>query len=117
MRLLFLLPLALAACDMGHLGNPLLLPIGAVTTAVGNAGYEARRNKLSDYVNAHHNDILADIQAGNGPALTHALDLAKVHPSARADLLARLQKDFAMYRDNTAEARENLVVTLMVHGL
>ena len=102
---------------MGHLGNPLLLPIGAVTTAVGNAGYEARRNKVSDYVSAHHRDILVDIQAGNGPALTTALDLAKVHPKARAELLALLKKDFAMYKDNTADARENLVVTLMVHGL
>lgn len=117
MRFLILLPFALAGCDMGHLGNPLLLPVTAVTTAVGNASYDARRQKVSDYVYAHHRDILADIQAGNGPALTAALKLAKVPPKARPELLARLKQDFAMYKDDTPDARENLVVTLMVHGL
>ncbi len=117
MRLLFLLPVALAGCDMGHLGNPVLLPVSALITAVGNAGYDARRQKLSDHVSAHHPDILRDIRAGTGPALTTALDLAGIAPATRPDLLALLKKDFSLFQADTPKSRENLVVTLMVHGV
>lgn len=52
MRILLLLPL-LAACDAGHLGNPLTLPVRAVASGIENARYDARRDKVSDYLRAH----------------------------------------------------------------
>ncbi len=108
--------LALGGCDMGHLGNPLMWPGMAIGNAVGNSTYNARRKKVSDHVNTHQFEILTDIGVGGGPALDKAFDLAGVHKSSRAQVLRTFQKDIAMFRPNTAEAREQLVIALMVNG-
>ncbi len=108
--------LALGGCDMGHLGNPLMWPGMAVGNAVDNAGYNARRKRVSDHVAAHQLEILTDIGTGGGPTLSKAFDLAQVHRSNRPQVLRSMQKDIAMYRPNTAEAREQLVIALMVNG-
>ena len=49
MRILLVLPL-LAACDAGHLGNPLTLPVRAVASGIEKAHYDARRDKVSGYL-------------------------------------------------------------------
>ncbi|WP_428540125.1 hypothetical protein [Profundibacter sp.] len=108
--------LALGGCDMGHLGNPLMWPGMAVGSAVENTTYNARRKKVSDHVNAHQFEILTDIGVGGGPALDKAFDLARIQTTNRAQVLRTLQKEIAMYRPNTAEAREQLVIALMVNG-
>ncbi len=114
--ILGVMALVLGGCDMGHLGNPLMWPGMAVGNAVENTTYNARRKKVSDHVNAHQFEILTDIGVGGGPALGKAFDLARVPEENRAQVLRNFQKDIAMYRPNTAKAREQLVIALMVNG-
>lgn len=117
MRLIAIcLMLGLAACDMGHLGNPLIWPVAAVGNGVENARYGARRKQVLRHVTAQHGAIITDIAAGGGPALTIAADLAGVSEQHRPELRASLQHDIAKFTPNTAETRELLVVWLMVHG-
>ena len=52
MRALALICL-LAACDTGHLGNPLTLPARAVATGIENAGYQARRDRVTAFLTDH----------------------------------------------------------------
>lgn len=117
MRLIAIcLMLGLAACDMGHLGNPLAWPAVAVGSGVENARYGARRKQVTRHVNAQYAAVIADIAAGGGPALTIAADLADVSEQRRPELRASLQRDIAKFTPNTAETRELLVIWLMVHG-
>ena len=46
-----------------HLGNPLLLPIGAVTTGVENGFYNARRKRVAAYIAANKPALRADVIA------------------------------------------------------
>jgi len=108
--------LTLGGCDMGHLGNPVMWPRMAVGNAVENTTYNTRRKKVSNHVNAHQLEILADIGVGGGASLTKAFDLARVSETNRPSVLRRMQSDIAMYRPNTAQAREHLVIALMVNG-
>ncbi|HHI70900.1 MAG TPA: hypothetical protein ENJ91_07840 [Rhodobacteraceae bacterium] len=106
----------LAGCDMGHLGNPLLWPVGAVSTTVENASYGAKRKKVENYVAAHQFEMISDIAVGGGPAISKGMDLAGIPQARRPEFLPILKEDIAMFRPNTPEAREKLVIALMVHG-
>lgn len=108
--------LGLAACDMGHLGNPLGWPGSAVGNGIENASYAARRKHVTTHVAAHYSGIITDIKIGGGPALTQAADLAGVAATNRPELLRSLQNDHAKFTPDTPEARERLVIWLMVHG-
>ena len=108
--------LMLGACDMGHLGNPVMWPGMVVGGGLENASYNARRGKVKAHVNAHHSDILADIQRGGGPALSTGADLARVPKAARAEMLRMLKQDYAKFSPDTDQAREMLIIWLMVHG-
>ena len=108
--------LALGGCDMGHLGNPLMWPGMAVGNAVENAGYNARRKRVSGHVEAHQFEIISDIAVGGGPSLSKAFDLAQVVNQARPEVRGILKQEIAKFRPNTKEAREQLVIVLMVHG-
>lgn len=108
--------LTLTGCDAGHLGNPALWPGMAVGSGIENASYNARRKQVQGHVTAHQGEILADIRTGNGPALTKAMDLARVPVKIRAGLVQMLKQDIAKFTPDTPHAREQLVVWLMVHG-
>ena len=108
--------LVLGACDMGHLGNPVMWPGMIVGGAIENASYDARRKRVSDHVAANYNALIADIRAGGGPTLTKAADLAIVHPTARATMRQDLRNDLGKFTPDSPAARENLVVWIMVHG-
>ena len=110
------LVLALAGCDMGHLGNPILWPGMIVGGGIENATYNARRKRVEDHVNAHQADIISDVRAGGGPALTTGMNLAAVHPSTRPELLRVLRDEVDNYTPDTPQAREQLVIVFMVHG-
>ncbi len=106
------LPLLVAcSAEANHLGNPLTWPAAAVTTALSNASYDARRAKVTAFVNAHHRAIISQASAKGGPAYLQALSLAQVPENRRASLKAELTNN-PIYADNA----EALVVALMVHG-
>jgi len=111
-----ILVLALGGCDMGHLGNPVMWPGMAVGSVIENASYNARRKQVSKHVAAHYSDILADIRAGGGPALTLGADLARIPAAARPALIRTMQSDIAKFTPDSKQTRERLVVWFMVHG-
>lgn len=102
---------ACAGSTPSHLPNPVLLPVYGIGSAIENAGYNARRKKVSDHVSAHHATLVREINAGGGPDLSRAMDLARVPASDRAELRVRLRQDLALY-----QTVEPLVVAFMVHG-
>lgn len=113
----FLLPivLMLSACDPSqpsHLGNPLLLPGQAISNSVQNAQYNTRRGQVEIFVKTNFDALIVDIDAGGGPTLTQAMDLARVQAPTRPILALRLKSDMAIYR----KSPDALVVALMVHG-
>jgi hypothetical protein len=117
MRIIWLgLVLALGGCDMGHLGNPVMWPGMVVGGGIENASYNARRKRVSGHIMAHQAEILADIRAGGGPALTTGADLARVPDAVRPEMIRIMQSDIAKFTPDTAQAREQLVVWFMVHG-
>lgn len=115
MRLLPLLVLPiLMSCssEANHLGNPLLLPINGISTAVQNAAYRERRGQVEIAVKSTWPRILGDIEAGNGPTLSDAMNAARIPESDRPTRILQLQGDLPLYRGQP----ENLVVALMVYG-
>lgn len=104
MRALLLMFL-LAACDAGHLGNPLTLPIRGAATAIENASYTARRNQVSDYLAANR----AALATPEGQAGLWAV--STVPPDRRAKVLAEI----AALPDG-AGWTEQATVIVMVHS-
>ncbi|WP_368183477.1 hypothetical protein [Aestuariibius sp. HNIBRBA575] len=115
MRLFPLIPILLVtACSDGanHLGNPLLWPFHAGTSAAQNAVYQQRRGAVEVYVKSHHAEMIHDIQAGSGPHLSTAMDIAQVPAEDRPARIVQLQGDVGIYTANVGA----LVVALMVYG-
>ena len=111
--MLFALPV-LAACsnEANHLGNPLLLPVSGIGTALENAAYNERRGRVEVIVKTNHAAILDDILAGGGPTLTDAMDAARIPAEDRPARIIQLRSDFGLYQTNPGA----LVVALMVYG-
>ena len=105
------LPL-LAACstEANHIGNPILLPVGALSSALGNAAYGQTRGKVEVFVKTNHPALIADIRNGGGPTLTQAFDIAEVPKPIRGQHTLQLQSDLALYSTNI----EALIVAIMV---
>lgn len=111
--LIFALPL-LAACSnqANHLGNPFLLPLSGISTAVENAAYNERRGAVELLVKTNHPALLQDIRTGGGPTLTDAMATAGVPLTDRDARIVQMQRDFGLYQ-NTPGA---LVTALMAYG-
>jgi hypothetical protein len=112
----FMALLFLAGCSTNapnHIGNPLLLPVRGITTGIGNAVYNTRRNKVSRFVRANHNALKQDIVAGKGNMLTRAFAVARVPAKKHTELVAELQSRPDLYLTTNPEM---LVITLMVYG-
>lgn len=102
----------LAACtgEANHLGNPLLLPVNAIGSAIGNGAYNQRRGKVETFVKSNHPTLIADIRAGGGEALTEAYNIANVPNQIRPEHTLQLQSDLALYQ----AILEALIVAIMV---
>jgi len=115
MRLLALFPLTLmAACsgEANHLGNPLLLPINGLLTGIENAAYNERRGQVEIAVKSSWPNVLDEIEDGNGPNLSAAMNAARIPEVDRPARVLQLQGDLPLYVGQP----ENLVVALMVYG-
>lgn len=103
MRLLLVIPF-LAACDAGHLGNPLTLPARTIGAAASNAVYDARRGRVSDYLSVHTTELTdPEIQAG-------LWEIAPVPPQTRPKVLSEI----AALEDGQ-DWVEQATVIVMVH--
>ena len=108
--LLFLGFTAACTTEANHLGNPFVLPVSALGTALSNASYNETRGKVEIYVKTNHPALIADIRRGGGPALTQVFEIAKVPKEIRAPHTLQLQSDLALYSSNL----EALIVAIMV---
>ena len=105
MRLLLLI-LPLAACDGGHLGNPLTLPVRGVVSGLENASYAARRDTVSTYL-AHHRTHL------NDPGIQSGLwDIAPIPPKRRAKVL----REIAALMDSPDWVEQATVIVMVHHN-
>lgn len=114
MRLSLIPLVCLAACsdEANHLGNPLMLPISGISTAIGNAAYDARRGEVEVIVKSNHPTLLNEIADGGGPVLTQAMDAARIPVAERPARVLQMRGDIGLY----AEAPGALVTALMVYG-
>lgn len=110
---LFLLPLLLACSgEANHLGNPLLLPISGLATAAENAAYNQRRGQVELLVKTNYPEILQEIDAGGGPTLWQAMQIARIPLEDRPARITQLQGDKQIYAGSPGA----LVTALMVYG-
>lgn len=113
MRRFLLVFAGLAACaEPSHIPNPILLPGAAISTAVENSVYNARRSKVKSYVQDNQIAVESDMRAAEGPNLTQAMTLAKVPEAEQTALAQLLRADQHIYLGDP----EALTVALMVHG-
>jgi hypothetical protein len=112
----FMALLLLTACAPSapnHMGNPLLLPVGALTTGVGNGFYNHRRSKVSRFVSQNFVQLKKEALAGGGPTLSQAMSIARVTPVRQPELIADLKANPKLYFSTD---QEQLVIALMVYG-
>lgn len=104
--------LVLTCCtsEANHLGSPLLLPINAIGTAIGNAAYGQTRGQVEVFVKTNHPALIADIRAGGGATLSEVFDIADVPQAVRAPHTLQLQSDLQLYETNL----DALIVAIMV---
>lgn len=93
---LIVLTLLLAACSgqASHIGNPIMLPVSGIATAVSNAGYQARRNRVSAYLAANSTSIRSEAKAKPGLAFAELSRIARIPAGKIADVqreIAELQ--------------------------
>lgn len=112
MRLLLLAPLALAACASGWSPSAVLMPGLEIGAASQEPDYAARRGATELAVKSSWPAIVAEIGAGGGPALTAAMDAARVPAADRPTRLYQLAQEQGTY----AQSPETLVSALMVWG-
>jgi len=114
MRIPLISLIFLAACsgDANHIGNPLLLPVNALTSATENAIYSQRRGQVEIAVKSSFDRIIPDIRAGGGPAISTAMETAGVPLAERPARITQLRGDIGLYEDNPGA----LVTALMVYG-
>lgn len=106
------LALALSACtgEANHLGNPLTWPFQAAANRMQNADYERTRGAVEVYVKTHHPELVRDLRAGGGPALTEAFDIADAPQEIRAPHTLQMQSNLDLYEQDLGA----LVVAIMV---
>ncbi|MEX3014315.1 hypothetical protein [Gymnodinialimonas hymeniacidonis] len=107
--LLLLLP----ACDAGHLGNPLLLPVTGLATAVENASYNSRRARVSNLLAANQPAIMAEALSQPGPALSALYQTAQIPPASQPAVLRDLAEISAAPPPDWVE---RATVIAMVHS-
>ena len=111
--------LTLTACTHGasHLPLPHQLPGAAVGSAIDNASYKARRNKVKAAIQPHVDFIMADAARGGGPTFDMTCRVANVSPGKCAELLGQIAQDDHIYQVGTfSERLEKLTVAFMVYG-
>ncbi len=113
-RFSLLIPLFLAGCsgEANHLGNPLMWPANALTSATENAIYNQRRGQVEVIVKSGFNQIIPEIRAGGGATLTEAMDAALIPAGDRPARVTQMQGDLGIYDGNP----EALITALMVYG-
>lgn len=108
--------LILLGCTNGnanHIGTPLLLPVGAVTTGLENTFYNARRKRVAHFITTNKPALYADVIAGYGHTLNELYKIAKTPTKNQPALAHELSRGQTQY---FVEDPEPMVVAVMVHS-
>ena len=113
--------MGMAGCSTGPSHIPPLwqLPGAAVSSAVSNAAYDARRSDVKRLVTRDERAMIGEIERGGGPALDRAMDAARIPPENRPGVIAELGSAPDIYRRSDDRSRmdiEAVTVALMVYG-
>jgi hypothetical protein len=112
----------LTACssndDGNMIGAPWTWPGAIVSSGISNAIYDARRNRVKDYITTNFDAITAQARVGEGALLIEAARLAEVPDHRRAELYAQLRDNYATFFDKPTreEAIEAVTVAFMVYS-
>ncbi len=114
---LLLFPACASANDGSHLPRPWEIPGAVIGGGIENSLYKARRGRVKAHVAANFDAIMAEMQAGYGPALERGFGLAKVKAEKRPQLIREVLSHPEIYLEGTRpEQIEKLTVAFMVHG-
>ena len=116
--LLFCLLLLASCTQTSHVPAPWQLPGAAVGTAIDNAMYGSRRNKVKTFIQNNYASLKADVTADQGETLSELFKIANVK-SKQTELLKELQNPESAYVVNASlseEGLEKLTVAVMVHS-
>lgn len=111
-HLALILPLIAAACTQAGAPLPGWLAPGVGLGQIGQPGHLQDRAAVEVHVKANLPAILAEIAAGNGPALGRAYDLAGVPATDRAARTIQLQGDLPLWTASPGA----LVGALLAYG-
>ena len=110
--LIYLIFVAACSGETNDLGNPFLLPVNALTAASENTIYNQRRGRVEVAVKSTFNQIIPEIRAGGGPAITTAMVAAGISGQDRPARLIQLRGDIRIYENNPGA----LITALMVYS-
>lgn len=110
--LIYLIFVAACSGEANHLANPFLLPVNAMTSATENTIYNQRRGRVEVAVKSTFNEIIPEIRAGGGPAITSAMEAAGIPTEDRPARLIQLRGDIRIYENNPGA----LITALMVYS-
>ncbi len=108
----------LAGCsgEASHIPPLWQLPGAAISSAIGNAGYDAKRGRVKQMVTRNERAIAMEIDAGGGVRLTEAMRAARIDPAIYGTVLKELRDHPDIYRSGDGLKIEPVTVALMVHG-
>ncbi len=107
MRYIWFSLLTLPAC-----AEDVWLPIPGIATPEETTAYSENRGAVELFVKTNYDAILTQIDAGNGPQLNEAFNLADVPENERPARVLQLQSDLPLYNENPGA----LVTALTVYG-
>jgi hypothetical protein len=110
--LIYLILVAACSGENNHLSNPFLLPVNALTSTTENMIYNQRRGRVEVAVKSTFNQIIPEIRAGGGPAITTAMEAAGISGQDRPARLIQLRGDIRIYENNPGA----LITALMVYS-
>ncbi|WP_333712818.1 hypothetical protein [Yoonia sp.] len=106
-RSILILLVPLAACS----GDAVLFPLPLMTPAQAAETLD-RRGAVEVYVKTNHPALVDEIDAGGGPTLTRAMDIAGIPLAERPTRQIQLRSDNAAYRASPGA----LVSVLMLYA-
>jgi len=107
-----------AACTgASHIPPPWEIPGAVIGTTIGNARYEAKRNKVKTALTENYGYILQELRMGQGPYFTHACSLARVASADCINVHQEIISNPDIYLSRSPDENiESMTVAIMVHG-
>lgn len=109
--ILLTLAFSLIACsnNASHMPNVFQLPGAVVGSAIDNAVYNARRNKVTAFVKEHYSEIHQDVMAGGGQHLQQALLVAEIPETKHKQAIQQLISDQTLYFNPSEKVANQLM--------